>query len=192
MCYFYIVVARPTFAKPPFVNSRGRSEKSGSSSGSKSGSGSEESDSRDRKKKDDGKKSRGRSRSGRGRDRRKDDRSRSRSEKREKSPTYSSDDMWRRLDYLGSWKGLGKKEKMRKDLSGAEKDDLKLLERKVSKRLEAGYRSSCIRSCCSILEMGYEVPKELLERMCAQVVQRPGVIQVLYTQCMCICTCIYT
>jgi len=42
--------------------------------------------------------------------------------------------MWRRLDYLGTWKGLGKKEKLRKDLSGAEKDDLRALERKVAQQ----------------------------------------------------------
>ena len=35
----------------------------------------------------------------------------------------------------------GKKEKMRGKLSGAEKDDLRSLEKKLEKRLNTGYRS---------------------------------------------------
>ena len=35
----------------------------------------------------------------------------------------------------------GKKERQRKDLTGAEKDDLRSLERKLEKRLNTGYRS---------------------------------------------------
>jgi len=160
---------------------------SGSGSGSSGGSESDRSGGDRKSRRRSGSRDRRRDRSksrdgGRGRsrdkDRKKDDRSRSRSEKREASPTYSTDDLWRRLEYLGTWKGLGKKEKMRPTLNGAEADDLKKLERKVLKRLEAGYRTSCIRSCLSILEMGYEVPKDLLGKMMAQVVQRPGVIQV--------------
>eukprot|EP00933_Yihiella_yeosuensis_P064240 TRINITY_DN6760_c0_g2_i1.p1 TRINITY_DN6760_c0_g2~~TRINITY_DN6760_c0_g2_i1.p1 ORF type:complete len:1314 (+),score=308.91 TRINITY_DN6760_c0_g2_i1:87-4028(+) len=124
--------------------------------------------SRDRDKKD--RKDRGRRRSRTP--------SRSKSRERTPSPTYSTDDLWRRLEHLGSWKGLGRREKMRKDLSGAEKDELRSLEKKMDKRLTAGYRSSCLRTALMILEQGYEIPQEMLERMLSQCVTRPGIVQV--------------
>merc|ERR1711972_784963 len=105
-------------------------------------------------------------------------RSRSRDEQRDPSPTYSTDDLWRRLEHLGQWRGLGKKERTRDKLSGAEKDDLRALERKMERRLTAGYRSSCIRTALTVLERGFFVKKEHLEQMVAQRVQRPGVTQV--------------
>mmetsp|Transcript_30043 Transcript_30043/g.84639 ORF Transcript_30043/g.84639 Transcript_30043/m.84639 type:complete len:1295 (+) Transcript_30043:66-3950(+) len=108
-------------------------------------------------------------------------RSRSRSKDRCPSPTYSIEDLWRRLDHLSKWRDLGKKEKTRAKLAGAEKDDLRAFERKMDKRLESGYRTSCIRTALSILEQGFEVKKEQLERMLAQSVQRPGVVQVAMT-----------
>ena len=126
--------------------------------------------------------SRGRDRDrdrGRDKDRRRSpSRSRSRDEGRDPSPTYSVEDLWRRLDHLGSWKGLGKMEKKRDTLTGAEKDDLRALERKMEKRLTAGYRSSCIRTSLTILEHGYNVKQDHMERQLAQCVQRPGVHQV--------------
>jgi len=91
------------------------------------------------------------------------------------------EDLWRRLEHLGTWKGLGKKDRQRPDLSGAEKHDLRALERKMEKRLTAGYRSSCIRTALTILERGYLVRKEHLEQMLSQCVQRPGVHQICMT-----------
>lgn len=70
---------------------------------------------------------------------------------------------------------------MRDKLAGAEKDDLRALEKKMQKRLLAGYRSSCIRTALTILEHGFFVKKEHLEQMAAQSVQRPGVNQVTMT-----------
>jgi len=69
-------------------------------------------------------------------------------------------------------------EKKRDTLTGAEKDDLRALERKMEKRLTAGYRSSCIRTSLTILEHGYNVKQDHMERQLAQCVQRPGVHQV--------------
>lgn len=51
----------------------------------------------------------------------------------------------------------------------------------MDKRLQAGYRSSCIRTALTILERGYEVKPEQLEQMLAQGPQRPGVVQVCMT-----------
>jgi len=118
---------------------------------------------------------------GRGRDRgrrRSPTRSRSRDEDRDPSPKYSPEDNWRRLDHIKTWRGLGKKEKTRKTLTGCEKDDLRALERKIDKRLKRGYRSSCVRASLAILERGFEVRKEQLEQMLVMAVQRPGVIQI--------------
>eukprot|EP00929_Paragymnodinium_shiwhaense_P020571 TRINITY_DN13670_c0_g1_i1.p1 TRINITY_DN13670_c0_g1~~TRINITY_DN13670_c0_g1_i1.p1 ORF type:complete len:1253 (-),score=306.35 TRINITY_DN13670_c0_g1_i1:91-3849(-) len=129
---------------------------------------------RKRSKKEDEKKGRGRSKERK----RRRSRSRSRDEGRDPSPAYSTDDLWRRIEHLGSWRGLGKKEKTRTTLSGAEKDDMKSLEKKMEKRLTSGYRSSCIRTALTILERGFEVKQEHLERMLQQSVQRPGVQQV--------------
>lgn len=127
-------------------------------------------------------KSRKRSKERRGRRRSKTrSRSASREEERDPSPAYSVEDLWRRLEHLGSWKGLGKKEKMRAGLSGAERDELRRLEKKLEKRLMHGYRSSCIRTALMILEQGYEIQKDHMERMLAQCVQRPGINQVCMT-----------
>ena len=41
----------------------------------------------------------------------------------------------------------GKKEKMRGKLSGAEKDDLRSLEKKLEKRLNTGYRDWSCKHC---------------------------------------------
>lgn len=166
---------------------------------SRGSSSADSSDSRERRKRKDrsgsGKRSGSRKRHSRSgsrgsRDRsRKRDRSRSkrrsrshsRDEHRDPSPTYSTEDLWRRLDHLGTWKGLGKKEKMRSKLTGAEKDDLRALEKKLERRLTTGYRTSCIRTSLSILERGFEIQQEHLERMLAQCVQRPGVVQACMT-----------
>jgi len=122
---------------------------------------------------------------GRSRDRRRKSRSRSRSDSRDNdrdpSPKYSVEDLWRRLEHLSTYRGLGRQEKTRDSLAGAEKDDLRRLERKLEKRLTTGYRSSCIRTALTILESGFFVKQEQLERMLAQCVQRPGVVQVCMT-----------
>eukprot|EP00927_Polykrikos_kofoidii_P045974 TRINITY_DN4013_c0_g3_i1.p1 TRINITY_DN4013_c0_g3~~TRINITY_DN4013_c0_g3_i1.p1 ORF type:complete len:1279 (+),score=261.33 TRINITY_DN4013_c0_g3_i1:76-3912(+) len=141
----------------------------------------ERSRSRDRNRdrdRDRGNRGRSRDRGGEKKRGRSPSRSRSRDETRDPSPTYSADDLWRRLEHLGQWRGLGKKEKLRSKLAGAEKDDLRSLESKMDKRLARGYRSSCIRTSLSILEHGYEVPKKQLETLLAQSPQRPGVTQV--------------
>lgn len=138
-------------------------------------------DNRDRENRGRSREARGRSREKKRRSRSRHSRSHSRDEKRDPSPKYSTEDLWRRLDYLGTWRGLGKKEKTRKTLAGAERDDLRALERKIDKRLTRGYRSSCIRTALRILEMGFEIQKEQLGQMLAQSVQRPGVVQVCMT-----------
>jgi len=120
---------------------------------------------------------------GRSRDKKQKDRSRShsRDEDRDPSPKYSTEDLWHRLENLKNWRGLGKKEKTRGKLTGVEKSDLRSLERKIEKRLESGYRSSCVRAALAVLERGFEFKKEHLEQMLAQSVQRPGVVQVCMT-----------
>ncbi|CAK9005681.1 unnamed protein product [Durusdinium trenchii] len=75
----------------------------------------------------------------------------------------------------------GKKERQRKDLTGAEKDDLRSLERKLEKRLNTGYRTSCIRTALMILEMGFEIKQDQMGRMLAQCMQRPGIVQICMT-----------
>jgi len=124
---------------------------------------------------------RDRSRDG-GRDRgRRRDRSETPEEDRDPSPKYSTDDLFRRLEHLGTWKGLGKKEKMRGKLAGAEKDDLRRLEKKLEKRLNTGFRTSAIRTGLMILEMGFSLTEEHMGRMLAQCMQRPGIVQICMT-----------
>mmetsp|Transcript_6214 Transcript_6214/g.13380 ORF Transcript_6214/g.13380 Transcript_6214/m.13380 type:complete len:1321 (+) Transcript_6214:150-4112(+) len=130
---------------------------------------------------DEGSRSRSRSRGRRRKSKRSRSRSSSKSRDRSVSPTYSVEDLWRRLEHLGTWRGLGKQDKQRGSLSGAEKYDLRDLEDKLERRLTSGYRSSCIRTSLTILERGYWVKQEHMERMLAQCVQRPGVNQVCMT-----------